>query len=55
MRKIIALLLFVLASSAVAMAAPPPFSIPEIDPASGATALALISGGLLILRSYRRK
>ena len=51
MRKLIAVVLFIAGSSAVAMAAP----IPEIDPASGASALALIAGGLLILRSSRKK
>ena len=28
---------------------------PEIDPASGAAALALLSGGLLVLRGRRKK
>jgi hypothetical protein len=51
MQKLIALVLLVLGSSAVAMAN----SVPEIDPASGASALALIAGGLMILRSCRRK
>jgi hypothetical protein len=52
MQKLIALVLLVLGSSTVAMAIPP---VPEIDPASGASALALIAGGILILRSCRRK
>jgi hypothetical protein len=51
MQKLIALVLFVVGSSALAMARP----APEIDPASGASALALIAGGLLILRSCRKK
>jgi hypothetical protein len=51
MRKLIALLLLVAGSPVVAMAR----VIPEIDPASGASALALIAGGLLILRSCRKK
>jgi len=51
MQKLIAIALFVVGFSAVAMAAP----APEIDPASGANALALIAGGLLILRSRRKK
>jgi len=29
-------------------------SVPEIDASSGASALALLSGGLLILRSRRK-
>jgi hypothetical protein len=52
MHKLIAVALFVVGFSAVAMAAP---TAPEIDPASGANALALIAGGLLILRSRRKK
>ena len=28
---------------------------PEIDPSSGAAALALLSGGMLVLRSRRKK
>jgi hypothetical protein len=51
MQKLIALVLLVIGSSSVAMAS----YVPEIDPASGASALALIAGGLLILRSCRKK
>jgi len=52
MRKLIALVLLVVGSSVVAVAGP---SVPEIDPASGVNALALIAGGLAILRSCRNK
>jgi len=52
MNKLIAVALLLLGGSAVAMAAP---LAPEIDPASGANALALIAGGLMILRSRRKK
>jgi hypothetical protein len=52
MQKLIAVVLLVVGSSAAAMAVP---SAPEIDPASGANALALIAGGLVVLRSCRRK
>jgi hypothetical protein len=52
MQKLIAVALLVAGFSAVAMAAP---GVPEIDPASGANAVALIAGGLLILRSRRKK
>ena len=52
MLKLIALVLFLIGSSAVAMARP---AVPEIDPAAGSSALALIAGGLLILRSRRKK
>jgi hypothetical protein len=30
-------------------------AVPEIDPAAGVSALALISGGLLVIRARRRK
>jgi hypothetical protein len=53
MQKLMVLVLFVVGSSAVAMASNR--IVPEIDPASGASALALIAGGLLILRSCRKK
>jgi hypothetical protein len=50
MQRVVGLLLLVVGSSVVAAA-----SVPEIDPASGGNALALVAGGLLILRSYRKK
>jgi hypothetical protein len=50
--KLMAVALLVVGCSAVAMAGP---NAPEIDPASGANALALIAGGLVILRSRRKK
>jgi hypothetical protein len=52
MQKLIAVVLLVVGSSAIAMAGP---SAPEIDPTSGANALALIAGGLVILRSCRKR
>jgi hypothetical protein len=52
MRKLVAVALLVVGFSVMAMALP---STPEIDPASGANAVALIAGGLLILRSRRKK
>lgn len=51
MRKALGLLLLVIGSSTAALAAPGP----EIDPASGASALALIAGGLFMLRSRRKR
>ncbi|HXM45537.1 MAG TPA: hypothetical protein VN924_30150 [Bryobacteraceae bacterium] len=51
MQKLIAVVLLIVGSSAAVMAVP----APEIDPASGANALALIAGGLVILRSCRKK
>jgi hypothetical protein len=52
MLKLIAVALLVVGCSVVAMAGP---NVPEIDPASGANALALIAGSLVVLRSRRRK
>jgi hypothetical protein len=52
MQKLIAVALLVVGSSVVAAAGS---NVPEIDPASGANALALIAGGLVILRSRRKK
>jgi len=52
MQKLFALVLLAIGFS-VALPAPP--AVPEINPASGANALALIAGGLLILRSRRKK
>jgi hypothetical protein len=51
MQELIAVLLLAIGSSAAAMAQ----GVPEIDPASGADALALIAGGLVVLRSRRKK
>jgi hypothetical protein len=52
MQKVIAVVLLVVGFSA-ALPAPP--QAPEINPASGANALALIAGGLVVLRSCRRR
>jgi len=51
MLKLAAIALLVVGCSVVAIAGP---SAPEIDPASGANALALIAGGLVVLRSRRK-
>jgi len=50
MKKILgyALLLLGMAGSLSA------FGVPEIDPGSGLSALALLSGGLLVLRARRK-
>jgi hypothetical protein len=37
------------------LAAPPPLGVPEIDPSSAASAFALLSMGVALLRSRRRK
>jgi len=52
MRKLFALAVLTVGFSAVAMAVP---IVPEIDPASCGTALALVATGLLMLRGRRKK
>ena len=50
MRKILALVLLGIGSGVAAMAA-----VPEIDPASAGSAVALLAGTILILRGRRGK
>jgi hypothetical protein len=50
MNKIIALVLFAIGSGVAVNAA-----VPEIDPASGASALALLAGAVVLIRGRRRK
>ena len=52
MRKIVALVLLGIGSGVAAMAFN---NVPEIDPASAGSALALLTGSVLILRGRRRK
>jgi hypothetical protein len=52
MRKLFGMMLLVAGSSAVALAGA---AVPEIDPASAASAVALISGGLLLISTRRKK
>ena len=52
MTKVAVLTLLLTAS--VAFAGAPPAAAPEIDPGVGISALALLSGGLLLLRSRRK-
>ena len=51
MKRIVTLGLLVVGFAAVAMAG----IVPEIDPGSGANALALIAGCLVVLRARRKK
>jgi hypothetical protein len=51
MQKTIGMMLLLIGVSGAAMAT----SVPEIDPGSGASALALLSGALLMFRSSRKK
>ena len=49
--KVVGIMLLVVGSVATALAAP----VPEIDSSSTVSALALLSGSLLILKSRRKK
>ena len=51
MRSIVVVTLLVIGVSGVALAAPP---VPEIDPVSGASALALLAGAVVLVRGRRR-
>jgi uncharacterized protein (TIGR03382 family) len=53
MTKLIGTTLLFLAMAGFTFAAIP--ATPEIDPATGVSALALLSGGLLVLRARRKK
>ena len=48
--KLVGMFLLVVGMSGVAMA-----NVPEIDAGSGASALALLSGALLVIKSRRKK
>lgn len=52
MQKTIGMVLLLIGVSGAAMAGT---SVPEIDPGTGATALALLSGAMLMLRRNRKK
>jgi hypothetical protein len=54
MTKLGGILLLFLGASSFALASGP-VGVPEIDAGSAATALALLSGGLLILRARRKR
>ena len=51
MRKLAALFLLGIGASVLACALPP---VPEIDPGTGASALALLGGALLVYRGRRK-
>jgi hypothetical protein len=54
MRKFIAATLLVLGTAAISRAGGGP-PVPEIDPTTGAAALALVAGAVLIIRGRRKK
>ena len=51
MRKVLGMALLLIGASAVVMATP----VPEIDPGSGVSALALLSGALMFIRGRKKK
>lgn len=53
MYKLLGLGLLMVGAASFALAGP--VSAPEIDGSSAATAIALLSGGLLVLRARRKK
>jgi hypothetical protein len=52
LRTLFAVMLFCVGASVLASAVPP--AVPEIDPGSGANALALIAGALIVIRGRRK-
>ena len=51
MKTLVAVGLFIIGASTLAVAVP---AAPEIDPASGTSAIALIAGALLVIRGRRK-
>jgi len=45
--------LLILGTATVSLASPPP--VPEIDPSSGMSALAMIAGGVMVIRAWCKK
>jgi LPXTG-motif cell wall-anchored protein len=53
--KTLTTLIFLAGTATVALAGPTAAPVPEIDANSVAAAVALVSGGLLVLRGRRKK
>ena len=51
MQKLLGVILLLVGTSGAAMASPP---TPEISPASGGSAIALLAGALLVVRGRRK-
>ena len=51
--KILGVILLFVGASAFAFASVP--AVPEVSPASGAAAVALVSGAILVIRGRRRR
>jgi hypothetical protein len=53
MQKILGLALIIVGASSALMAGVP--AVPEIDASTGASAIAILAGGILVLRARRKK
>lgn len=53
MQKLLGLILLMVGASVTCLAGLT--AVPEIDPASGAAAIAMLAGGLLVLRGRRKR
>ena len=53
MQKILGLALIIVGASSALMAGA--VAVPEIDASTGASALAILAGGILVLRARRKK
>jgi hypothetical protein len=54
-RKIFGMALLLVGASQFVFAGTPVFTTPELDPATGVSALVLLSGAVLVIRARRRK
>ena len=52
MRKVLTVILFGLAASTFVLGAT---TVPEIDPGAGASALTLLAGAMMLIRSKRKR
>ena len=53
MQRVLGLALLIVGASSALMAGV--ISVPEIDASTGASALAIVAGGILVLRARRKK
>ncbi len=53
MQKVLGLALIIVGASSTLLAAV--VTVPEIDASTGASAIAILAGGILVLRSRRKK
>ncbi len=53
MQKVVGMALLIVGASSALLAGT--FNVPEIDASTGASALAILAGGILVLRARRKK